>query len=205
MYSEGSEECLLNAENLIKDANILIEARGFGSAQSLCVIAIEEIGKAIILELANLRHVDQDFVGMAMRDHRPKKVVLLGIEQSRLLLGDDLAKEADQYIIDQNKLKELAREMQVEILGLEKKRQEGFYAQVDPKDGGITSSPRSISKENASLLAKKAEIYLKVGRVLCELFSNIRNGRKTGVTLRKVILPEPGISDYTMTIVWDEI
>jgi AbiV family abortive infection protein len=205
MYSEGSEECFFNAEGLVKNAEALIKARSFGSAQSLCVIAIEEISKAIILELANLRHVSENFVDIAMRDHRPKKIVLLGIEQSRLLLGNNLTKEADQYIIDENKLKQLAREMQAEILDLEKKRQGGFYVQVDPKDGGITSSPRSISKEDASLLAKKAEIYLRVGKVLCGLFRNIKNGRKTEVTLRNVILPEPSISDHTITIVWDEI
>jgi AbiV family abortive infection protein len=72
MYTQGSKECLANAEHLLKDATLLLQNKSFGATQSLMVTAIEEVGKAIILELANLNYVGEAVVEQAMRDHLPK-------------------------------------------------------------------------------------------------------------------------------------
>jgi AbiV family abortive infection protein len=110
MYTQSSKECLLNAEQQIEDAKSLIEKGSFGIAQSLGVTAFEEIGKAVILELANLGFVSRRVIKMAMHDHRPKRVMLIGIEQSKLLLGENLASQASQYILDKNRLEKVMGE-----------------------------------------------------------------------------------------------
>jgi len=86
MYTVRSEECLRNAEALLEDAGILMKTGRFGTAQSLSVVSIEETGKAIILALADLNYFGKDVVSIAMRTHTPKKVMLAGVEQSKMLL-----------------------------------------------------------------------------------------------------------------------
>lgn len=213
MYTKGSEECLHNAELLINDAKTLMDNGSFGTAQSLSVTAFEEIGKAVILELANLNYVGKDIVHRAMYKHPPKKVILVGIEQSKLLLGENLASQASEYIIDKTRLKKLEKQMK-DINHLENERQNGFYVRVDPKDGSIRNSPRRVSAENAQSLINKADVFLNLGKTLCEFFRNIRKRHLTLAKLTDVELPKYMWTgkvylgeqpDYTIIIMWDEV
>ena len=72
MYAQGSIECLKNSKRLFRAARVSLQENSFGVAQSLIVTAIEEAGKAIILELANLNYFDKEVVESSMRNHRPK-------------------------------------------------------------------------------------------------------------------------------------
>ena len=210
MFSKGSQECLYNAKSLINDAKILMSTNSFGTAQSLSVTAFEEVGKATILQLANLNYVEKSVVEMAMRKHLPKKVILIGIEQSRLLLGEKLANQASEYILDEATLKKLQKNMRKDIRDLEKKRQNGFYVDVDPEDGTIRNIPTRINPRDVQSLIDKAEVFLRVGEILCDILIKLKEG-KVKVAIREVKLPEfttkeiGAQPDYTLTIVWDEI
>jgi hypothetical protein len=76
---------------------------------------------------------------------------------------------------------------------------------VNPKDGRITSSPRQISLVDAQLIINKAEVFLRVGKGLCEFFRDVKERPRTDVRLMKIRLPKSNEPDYTIAIVWDEI
>lgn len=203
MYTKGSEECLNNAERLLADAKALMEKGSFGAAQSLSVTCLEEVGKAIILELANLNIVGKDVVDLAMRTHFPKKVILVGIEKSTLILGENLVREAGDYIINKTRLENFKKQMNADLQDLEKRRTNGFYVQVNPEDGSISHSPNRVDQLDARSLIGKADVFLKLGRALCEVFRNLKKRTLTNARIQKVILPT---SEYDpLTISWDEI
>ena len=47
--SEGADLCLENAAQFCADANALIQQSSYEHALGLCIFAIEELGKAILL------------------------------------------------------------------------------------------------------------------------------------------------------------
>lgn len=217
MYSKGSEECLHHAESLIDDARMLMDRRSFGTVQSLSVTALEEVGKAIILELANLNYAKKDIVNIAMYKHPPKKVVLVGIEQSKLLLGEDLVNQASEFIIDKTRLEKLEKHPNIRegIEHFEGKRQKGFYVDVDPEDGSIRNSPTRISPESAQSLVNRAEVFLELGKALCKIFRDVKKRKATLSTfaIMRVKFPEymwtgeihlGDQPDYDIAIYWDE-
>ena len=79
MYSNCSDECLRNAERLLNDSKILLERKKYASAQSLSITALEEVGKAIILELVDLNYYDKNLAKKSVYNHKPKKVIMKAI------------------------------------------------------------------------------------------------------------------------------
>jgi len=73
LYTKGSQECLQNADRLLNDAKTLLSRGSFGTAQSLGVTAMEEVGKAIILGLSDLDLVGKEIVEDAMKKHLIRK------------------------------------------------------------------------------------------------------------------------------------
>jgi AbiV family abortive infection protein len=216
MYSVGSKECLRNAELLLEDAETLMGIMRLGTAQSLGVTSMEEVGKALVLELANLHYLGKDIVDIAMYKHAPKHVVLVGIEQSRILLGESLTQRANEFVMDMARFKSIQEEVKPEIQDVEKLRQNGLYVDVDSGDGRIKSSPANVQAENVQALLNRAEIFLALGKILCRTFREIKeSGRpREDLKIQAVKLPEHMRSkeatlgaqpDYTITIVWDEI
>lgn len=214
MYIDGSLECLRNAESLANDAEMLINNHSFAVAQSLSVIALEEASKALILGLSDLDYVKKDVVEIAMRKHPLKKIVLVGIEQSRLLLGDELIHKAEEFVHDEASLKELGKEWIDEIQQLEKSRQNGFYVDVNAENGTIKNSPRRAEPEDAQSLLNRARVFLQLAKILCQLFSRIKRGALTSVKIKEVRIPRSMWTgdthlgtqpDYTLAIVFDEI
>lgn len=214
MFEKSYEECLKNAESLLDDAETLMDTQSYGPAQGLSVIAFEEIGKAVILALADLKRIAPTIVLSAMKRHSPKKIILVGIEQSKLLLGQELAGEAHELILSEADLKKFEKEMNQEVTELEECRQKGFYVDVNVADGGVKNSPRNIDRESTLSIISRTHVLLKVGKVLCELFKNLTKGVRTSIKIREVRIPDykslgdTGLgarSDYTLTIVWDEM
>jgi AbiV family abortive infection protein len=216
MYSVGSQECLRNAELLLEDAKALMGTMRLGTAQSLGVTSMEEVGKALVLELADLNYLGKDVVDIAMHEHAPKHVVLVGIEQSRILIGENLVQRANEFVIDKTRFKSIQVQMKPEIQDVEKLRQNGLYVDVDSDNGRIKNSPANVQAENVQALLNRAEIFLTLGKILCKTFRDIEeSGRpRTDLKIQAVKLPEYMRSkeatlgaqpDYTITIVWDEI
>ena len=173
MYAQGSQECIRNAEHLFEDATALLEKKSFGSAQSLIVTAIEEAAKAIILELADLKYIGEEVVKQSMSDHRPKKLVFLAIEKG-LLFVEQIDRRCGSYEVDRSLMQKLQNMLEAPLEDLEKKRQRGFYVQVDVNSGAIVNSPSDIKKFEIEEFAQKAELFLKVCKALCEIFREYR-------------------------------
>jgi AbiV family abortive infection protein len=215
MYSAGSQECLRNAELLLEDAKTLMRIMRLGTAQSLSVTSMEEVGKALILELADLKYLGKDVVDIAMYKHPPKHVVLVGIEQSRILLGESLVQRANEFVIDKARFQSIQVQMEPEIHAMLELRKNGLYVDVDPDDGRIKNSPANVQAENVQALLNRAEIFLTLGKILCRTFRDIEeSGRpRTDLKIEAVKLPEHMRSkeaslgdqpNYTITIVFDE-
>jgi AbiV family abortive infection protein len=187
-----------------------------GTAQSLGVTSMEEVGKALVLELADLNYFGKDVVDIAMHEHAPKHVVLVGIEQSRILLGESLIQRANEFVIDKARFKSIQEQVKPEIQDVERLRQNGLYVDVDSDDGRIKNSPADVQAENVQALLNRAEIFLTLGKILCRTFRDIEENERsrTDLKIQAVKLPEHmrskeaalgAQSDYTITIVWDEI
>jgi len=71
MFAESCKKGLNNTESLLSDAKKLMNVQSFGVAQSLSVIAYEEVGKAVILGLADLDRVPKSVAALAMEKHPP--------------------------------------------------------------------------------------------------------------------------------------
>lgn len=61
---EGINLCLRNASQFCSDANILVEQKSYGHALGLCILATEELGKAMMLkeQSAYARKRSEEFV-----------------------------------------------------------------------------------------------------------------------------------------------
>lgn len=212
MFTDGSKECLRNAVELLENAQLLFDKSSFGVAQSFAIVAMEEAGKAVILELANLGLVTKEVVELAMKKHSLKKIVIVGIQQSKLLLGKELVDQAKEYVIkDKKSLEELEKEIQVN--DLERKRQNGFYVDINSENGTVKNTPADVNQTDALLMIKQVEIYLKVCTALCEIFRDWQKHPPESIVLKEVRIPiiQPQNlgsgegPDYDIAIVFDEI
>lgn len=212
LFADGSQECLRNSKNLLKNAKLLRDHSSYGYAQSLAIISMEEAGKAIILGLAHLDLVTKKAIKLAMTKHSLKKIVIVGIQQGKLLLGKELMGQAKEYVVkDETSLREFEKDVKVD--DLERKRQNGFYVDVNSKDGAIKNNPASVTREDAFLTIKQVEIYLRASALLCGVFRDWKNRPISSIKIKQVKIPllEPGTKDiadhlnYDVAIVFDEI
>ncbi len=174
MYSAGSLECLKNARKLLNDAILLTRKKSFGTAQSLGVTAFEEIGKAIILELANLNYVEKDVVEKAMKAHIPKKVIVQAIEKG-LVLRDNIARKAEIAIITEEEVNRLMKILKHDVKSLEDRRQKGFYVQVNINDGRIENSPLAVNETEVEEFIKEVVSSFDIALLLISTFRVFRN------------------------------
>ena len=198
-YSIGSAECLNNAERLLDDARMLLNKRSFGSAQSLGITALEEVGKAIILELANLNYVDEKVVEKSMTCHLTKTTFIKIIEKS-IKFHELYVRKAGDYAIDKSKLYEFEKEIKSDTRRLEVMRQDGLYVQVNVVNGSVDKSPIKINKRYASNVVEYANSFLKLGKALCELFRRLKCGEVDYVNNIEIS------KDFRdLNIAWDEV
>jgi AbiV family abortive infection protein len=199
MYSKGSEECLNNAKKLLDASRILLNSKNFGTAQSLSIIALEEVGKAIILELANLNYVDGEVVKKAMREHITKQTLVSLIEKG-MIYHEFYVRKAGDYAIDKGKLDELKKLMQSETKLLDRKRKDGLYVQVNSDDGSIDTSPSNTNEPDAQNIVGYTDSFSKLGKVLCELFRELKMGTVDFANNLKISKDFQGL-----TFAWDEV
>jgi AbiV family abortive infection protein len=169
MYSAGSLECLKNAKKLLNDATLLIRRKSFGTAQSIGVTALEEIGKAIILN-----YVEKNVVEKAMKDHVPKKVIVQAIEKG-LVLRDNIARKAEKATITEEGVNQLMKMLKHDVSSLEGKRQKGFYVQVNINDGRIENSPLSINGTGVNEFINEVFSFFDIALLLISTFRAFRN------------------------------
>lgn len=140
-------ECIQNAESFLKTAEILLEKRKYGIAQSLSITAIEEAGKAIILELVRYGKFGKNYAkDVINKKHEVKRGLLKAIENGIILI-DDINRDTN-YKIDRTQMKTLITKLKSQLSPWEKTRQDGLYVRVDVKKCKIISSPRSFSAED---------------------------------------------------------
>lgn len=96
-FDRSIKECLANAEALLDDSRRLIDKGRYGIAQSLGVLSMEERAKAVILGLANLQLIGEDVIKKSMKNHSPKQVMLVGLEQSKIFQDKQLVGERARW------------------------------------------------------------------------------------------------------------
>jgi hypothetical protein len=69
---------------------------------------LEEIGKAIILELMFWNYIDKRIASHALRQHPPKKTILKAIQKG-IILHDRINRDCDDCSINPEKLDELRK------------------------------------------------------------------------------------------------
>jgi len=157
--------------------------------------------------------VTKEVVKLAMMRHSLKKIVVVGIQQSNLLLGEELIGEAKEYIFEnESSIKEL--EKKVKVSYLERKRQNGFYVDVDHENGSTRNTPASLNMKDALQMIKQVHVYVGLCTALCHIFRDLKKRPGlSSVRIRRVEVPSlqeaeqasPCESDQTITIVFDEI
>lgn len=197
MYSLGSQECLKNAEKLLDDAKILMDRKSFGTAQSLSVTALEEVGKAIILELADLNYVGKDVVERSMKDHIPKKLIMQAIEKG-LVLRDEIVRVVGKARIDKEEVNNLLKLLKRDVDSLESKRQNGLYVQINVTDGSIEKSPTTISANNVHVFVERVAYSVRLGKILCGLFREFKQ-RRDQVTINNLRILRDKLDETTIS------
>jgi len=158
---------------LFEDATILLKNGSFGAAQSLIVTAMEEAGKAIILELADLNYIGKEVVEQSMHEHTPKKVALLAMERG-LLFVDNIDRRKGSCELQRAEMKKLQSDLRVDLENLENRRLNGFYVQVDANNGVPLSCPNRIQQRETEDFVAKAKLFLNLTEYLCKLFTEFR-------------------------------
>ena len=181
MFRDCSDECLKNAESLIEDAKILVERKKYASAQSLSITALEEAGKAIILELVDLNYYDKNLAKKSIYSHKSKKAIMKAIKNG-MILTDQINREPGNAIITQEKMKELGEKFLADMNSLNNNRLKGLYVEIDFDTGKVKSSPRDCTDTSASI--EEASKYISLGKFLCDIFRQIKASKNTVNNLR---------------------
>lgn len=195
-FDQSIRECLANAEALLDDAKTLLYKGRHGIAQSLSVLSMEEGAKAVILALSTLQLVGKDVIKKSMRDHSPKQIILVGLEQSKLFLGKKLVGEVIDHVVkDEQALRQLKESLRENVRNLELEKQNGLYVDVDPDRGKIISAPKDAGRNDVQvgMSIARAEKNLELNRALVDVvLGDFRLAKKRDHTI------------WNLRIMWDD-
>jgi AbiV family abortive infection protein len=154
---------------------MLLKKRKYGIAQSLSITAIEEAGKAIILELIQYGKFGKNYAKEVLnKKHEVKRGLLKAIENGMILIDD--INENTNYKIDKTQMNALIAKLETQLSPWEKIRQNGLYVRVDVKKCKVLSSPRNFSLEDTvDLIFKTKDIIAfvqGVSQLLRESYGN---------------------------------
>ena len=182
------------------DAKALLNKGSAGTAQTLSVTALEEVGKAIILELTNLNYIGKDVAERSMKDHIPKKVIVQAIEKG-LVLRDEIVRETGEARIGRKEVDSLLKKLKTDVDSLESRRQDGLYVQINVTDGSIEKSPMTINETDVKEFIEIVAYFVGLGKILCGLFREFKQrGHFVTINNLRVLHDKP---DET-TISYDE-
>jgi AbiV family abortive infection protein len=173
MYRNCSDECLKNAKSLLEDAKILLKRKRYGSAQSLSITAMEEVGKAIILEFVDLGIIEKEKAKNMITNHPPKRKIMLGMEKGKLL-PDQSKRRSGDYLDKDNfegKLKLIGEQLQKEMDDFNKRRNI-LFVEVNIDKGEVKSSPKDCNETDSMTVFRKSTDYLTFGEILCKRLRN---------------------------------
>ena len=93
---DAVELCIENAEQYIKDAELLIESSSFGHAYAFGVLAYEELGKAVgcIFRVLFYMHVNKDMLDKKKWRNRAQNPLMNHIEKQKIMKGIDTVIES---------------------------------------------------------------------------------------------------------------
>ena len=180
-------ECIQNAESLLQTAEILLEKRKYGIAQSLSITAIEEAGKAFILELIQYGKFGKNYAKEVLnKKHEVKRGLLKAIENGMILIDD--INQNTNYKIDRTQMNALIAKLETKLSPWEKIRVNGLYVDVDVKKCKVLSSPRSFSFEDTfDLISETKDIIAFVQGVSQLLRESCGNSGTTINNIRQFI------------------
>ncbi|MEP1385485.1 MAG: AbiV family abortive infection protein [Paraglaciecola sp.] len=170
-----------NADCLVREANILLDAGGFARAHTLSHLAREELSKCIILYAAGRRiqcgiEVDWKSTMKRLRDHKSK------IRQETVMNAVIASAAGSQLLSDI---------MLNNVQHLEKykndKKNNSIYVGLG-ENGEIVTPSREISEEKAKKTISLAEIALEQEKRVSSRFGNLTD-------------VEPGSVNYTPKII----
>jgi hypothetical protein len=132
------------------------------------------VGKAIILELADLNYVDKEIFERSMKEHLPKKVIIQTIEKG-LLLPDKIDRRGGACRINKDELFSLTEKLRKDVRSLETKRQDGLYVQIRIEDGTVEKSPLNLNKNDVEQFMEVVAKSIEFGKRLCEFFNDYKS------------------------------
>ncbi|HUV02503.1 MAG TPA: AbiV family abortive infection protein [Desulfobacteria bacterium] len=113
---DAVELCLENAEQYIKDADLLIESSSFGHAYAFGVLAYEEMGKAAVCIVWVLlyRHVNKDVLDKKKWRNKRENPLMNHTKKQKIMKGIDTLMEALPLLFSVEEL-EISEEDKKEI------------------------------------------------------------------------------------------
>lgn len=174
---EGAiDECLKNANRFLSDAKLLIKKnRSYGHAFGLCVLADEEIGKAVLLTAVSQGFLKFEDVKDQMYKHQFKLKMQVLMEYAEKTIDSDLLEILMMYEnirytdfrikLVKNHLEKYGKAIRKKRRQLDRMKQLGFYVEIDRK--GI-SSPRSFSLFDVEDLLNEIRSRLEISKAFHE-------------------------------------
>lgn len=161
LYSKATKMSLENAEQWIKDAELLIENLSFGHASALLRFACEELAKAYICWLSSERifPIENKVVRDAFKKHEIKNQVIIGL----ISVLTWRSNHPLQIEISDQEIIEACNQLKAMIVSTEKMRQRAIYVNMI-LDKNQVQTPLAITKKEVNSVFELAEILLKVVR-----------------------------------------
>jgi AbiV family abortive infection protein len=164
--AKGIQLCIDNATSLIKEANLLYENGYYSRALSLCILALEEIGKAIYLDSLAFRYADDkkwlDNFKRNINLHESKLAVIdffpVWLHWWLRLINDPVVNLSVAIVLERYKRRRLTAEQLLPefkergIKYLNEIKKEGFYVDLKKE----FTSPLSLSKDKVEILLRMA-------------------------------------------------
>ena len=166
------DECLKNATLFLSDAKLVIEKnRSYGHAFGLCVLADEEIGKAVLLTAVSQGFLKFEDVKDQMYKHQFKLKMQVLMEYAEKTMGSDLLEALMMYEnirytdfrikLVKNYLGKYGKSIRKKRRHLDRMKQLGFYVEIDQK--GV-SSPRSFSMNDVEDFLNEVHSRLEIAK-----------------------------------------
>lgn len=165
-------ECVRNATRFLSDAKLLIKKnRSYGHAFGLCVLADEEIGKAVLLTAVSKGFLKFEDVKNQMFKHQFKLKMQVLMEYAEKTIDSDLLEvlmrhEDIRYTdfrikLVKNHLKKYGKAIRKKRKQLDRMKQLGFYVEIDKKG---FSSPESFSMNDAENFLNEVQSRLEISK-----------------------------------------
>ena len=184
LFKEVAKQSLENAEQWIRDAELLVENASYGHSYSLLVFADEEIAKAYVCWLVSedMIPLDSKMAKDVFSKHRTKHETLIGLH-----IGAEIKEELSKGKIKIEQILEESSTFTREDLEIfldwmdkildftERMRQKGIYVDFDEREDKIVT-PESISKEETEELFQGIEYRFEYVK---ELIREITESQKS--------------------------